>query len=156
MYLVGAGVAQVRIARGVVRDDVDYPVLKGADYALCIRILLEIDDVQRKFAVQRIGVIGDERRLVFIIHIRAAAERLLFVHAAIGDDRYVQQLYKLRIADAEVHIEVLRVVVCALIAGKPAAESVRVYSALKGIAQILAGDGGAVMKGVPGIYGKAP
>ena len=149
MNFAGAGVAEVRVARRVVRDNVDDAVVKGGDAAGRVRVLHEEHRVYWETLIVRIVWRGDEIGLILAVHIRAAADGLGVAVGAVLDDGDIQQLYKLRIAYAERDIEAGIVISGALIAREAAAEAVGVYSGVERIAQVAPCDRRTVAEIVP-------
>ena len=144
MDLAGAGIAEVRVARWVVRDNVDDAVVKGGDAAGRVRVLHEKHRVYREVLIIRVIGRSDKIGLVLAVHIGPTADGLGVAVGAVFDDGDIQQLYKLRVANAERDIEAGIVISGALIAREAAAETVGVYRGVERIAQVAPGDGRTV------------
>ena len=147
--LAGAGIAEVRVARWVVRDDIDDAVVKGGDAAGRVRVLHEKHRVYREVLIIRVIWRCDKIGLVLAVHIGPTADGLGVAVGAVFDDGDIQQLYKLRVANAERDIEAGIVIAGALIAREAAAETVGVYRGVERIAQVAPGDGRTVAEIVP-------
>ena len=159
--LVGAGVAQVRVAGGVVDDHVDVAVLKGADDGIGAVVLLEIDGVHRQILIAGVILIGDQGVALFIITIRAAADGGVArrAHVAVGaglDDGQVQKLNELPVADTQGDVDHALPGGGALVAGEAAVVAVGVDGPAHGVAHVPGHDLGAVGEIVPRLDGQLP
>ena len=154
--LVGAGVAQVGIAAGVVDDDVDVRVLKGGDDILGREILLEVDHVHGQVVVAVVAVEGQQLGSLFIIHIGAAAHGMGVAVGADLDHRDVQQLDELFVRDAQGDDELGVGIGHALHAGKAAGIAVGVDAVFHAHAQVVALNGRAVVEDVGRVIGQGP
>ena len=142
--LVGAGVAQAGIAGGVVHDHVNVGVLVGGDGAGRVGVLLDVDHIHRQLIPPGVILVGVELRVLLVVAVGSAADgahAVLGVPGAALDDRHVQELDKLGIADAQGHLEfILAGGRGALIAGETAPEAVSVDAHAQGIAEVRGGD----------------
>ena len=125
--LAGAGIAEVRVARWVVRTTSMMPSSKAVMRLAASCVLHEKHRVYREVLIIRVIWRRDKIGLVLVVHIGPTADGLGVAVGAEFDDGDIQQLYKLRVANAERDIEAGIVIAGALIARKAAAETVGVY-----------------------------
>ena len=154
--LVGAGIAQVGVAGGVVLYHVDQGAFKGVDDAVRRLILLDIDHIQGQAVVAVIAGKGQKLGAVFIICIGAAAQRVLVAEGAPLHHGDIQQLDKLPVCLGQGHIQLILRVGHAGDAVEAPAVPVCPNGILQGKTQVVAGDVGPVMEHMAGVDVKDP
>ena len=116
-----------------------------------------MDGLDGEIVIARIALVGLQRFAEVAVVVGPGAHGGLVVHGAGLDDGNVQELGKLGVPDTERDVEVVLVVTRALVAGKAAPEAVLGrHRALEGVADVLSGDGGAVVEDVARIDGESP